>query len=161
MTRLATVLLTFAALIAGGYGVLRLGDGPDTGAGEATPPASESGGEPAPVILWPETDDETAAEPKRPLTTELAPDSLPATGGDARAALAERPYLELDLTPREIARPELETLNLFDPRYNTRGVIQRRWLTENFGLQGGFGYSENEESKERDVAVGVGFVFTY
>lgn len=40
-------------------------------------------------------------------------------------------------------------------------MVQRRWLTENFGLQGGFGYSENEESKERDVAVGVGFVLTY
>ena len=161
MTRRATILLTLTALIAGGYGALRLDDGPDTNAGETTPPASEPAEEPAPVILWPETDDDTAAEPKRPLSTELAPEPLPATGGDARAALAERPYLELDLTPRTIARPELETLNLFDPRYNTRGVVQRRWLTDNFGLQGGFGYSENEESKERDVAVGVGFVFTY
>lgn len=158
MSRYATVAIAIAALLAGGYVVLRVA-GPETVV-DADEPAAE---EPAPVILWPETDEDAPeSEPRRPLATDLELEPLPAPGGgDARAALADPPYLDLDLKPRTIARPELETLNLFDPRYNTRGIIQRRWLTRHFGLQGGFGYSLDEETQEHDIAVGVGFVLTY
>lgn len=90
MTRLATVVLALAALIAGGYGMLRSTDVTDT----AATPAAGPDESPAPVILWPETEDETESGPKRPLTTELAPEPLAETDGDIRAALAERPCLE-------------------------------------------------------------------
>lgn len=165
MKRWTITCLVVAVLLAGGYTLLRM-EAPETVVEPADEPAEADGAsEPAPVILWPERGDEPEAEPEsgpqRPLSTELEPEPAPLETGDGRVALADRPYLHLDLTPRRIARPEIETLNLFNPRYNTRGVLQRHWMTERFGIQGGFGYSQDEETEDRDVAVGVGVVITY
>lgn len=117
---------------------------PDRGSADASASASEP------------------SEPDKPLNLTLESNPAPPDDTDSEDAKVTRPLdkpRQLDLTLDEEAsvRPWIsKDLNLFNTERGTRAFTRGHWISDKLRLRGGIGYSENEETQERDIAIGVG-----
>lgn len=133
---------------------------PETAPAPAAP-ATKPEPDPAPAESAAAKPSESAepAQPSDPLTLRLKTgDPMPATDDvDVAGMLRKPPPLDLTLGDKPPVRPWIsEDLNLFNTERGTRAFTRGHWLSDRLRLRGGIGYSEDEDTQERDIAIGVG-----
>lgn len=142
--------------VAAGNGVLWM----NRPTAEPVAPGQAFRSRPAPAAVAPAMPANHAPpEVEKPLDLTLSPPAPDPVSPQAAVteALTPAPGLDLHLEPEAPVRPLItEDLKLFDPALGVRGVTRGYWISDHVRLRGGLGYTEDEASRDRDMAFGLG-----